>query len=89
MNLRTTERFRRAYAALPESVRRQARDAYRLFAQNPHHPGLRFKRVHATLPIYSARVNREYRAVGVRDGDEIVWFWIGAHDAYDQLLVRL
>lgn len=89
MNSRTTERFRRAYAALPEQVRQQAREAYRLFAQNPRHPGLRFKRIHPTLPVYSARVNREYRAVGVLDGGEIVWFWIGSHDDYDQLLARL
>jgi len=38
MKSRTTERFRRAYAALPEPVRRQARDAYGLFADNPQHP---------------------------------------------------
>ena len=89
MKSRTTERFRRAYITLPEQVRRQARAAYRLFAQNPQHPGLRFKRVHPTLPVYSARVNLDYRAVGVLDGDEIVWFWIGAHAEYHLLLSRL
>lgn len=89
MKSRTTERFRRAYAALPEQARQQAREAYRLFAQNPRHPSLRFKRVHSTLPVYSARVNLDYRAVGVLDGNAIVWFWIGAHAEYDQLLARL
>ena len=89
MRSRTTERFRRAYASLPEQIRRQAREAYRLFAQNPRHPSLRFRRLHPTLPVYSARVNLDYRAVGVRDGDEMVWFWIGAHAEYDQLLARL
>jgi len=74
MKSRTTRRFRQAYAALPEQVRRQAREGYRLFAQNPQHPSLRFRRVHATLPVYSARVNIDYRAVGIRDDDEIVWF---------------
>lgn len=89
MKSRTTRRFRQAYAALPEQVRRQAREAYRLFAQNPQHPSLRFRRVHATLAVYSARINIDYRAVGVRDGEEIVWFWIGSHGEYDQLLARL
>ena len=89
MRSRTTERFRRTYAGLPEQVQRQAREAYRLFAQNPQHPGLRFKRVHPTLPVYSARVNLDYRAIGVLDGDEIVWFWIGTHAEYDQLLACL
>jgi hypothetical protein len=85
----TTAGFRKALAALPASVRQQAREAYRLFKQNPQHPGLRFKRVHKTRSIYSARVNLDYRAVGVLDGDAIVWFWIGPHDQYMQLLKRL
>lgn len=89
MKSRTTARFRQAYGTLPEQVRRQARAAYKLFAQNPQHPSLRFKRVHPTLAVYSARINIDYRAVGIRDGDEIVWFWIGAHAEYDQLLARL
>jgi hypothetical protein len=72
MNSRTTERFRRAYAALPEQVRRQAREAYRLFEQNPYHPSLRFRQVHPTRPIYSARININYRVLGVRDGDDII-----------------
>lgn len=85
----TTERFRRALATLPASVRQQARDAYRLFRQNPQHPSLRFKRVHDTLPIYSARINLDYRVVGTLDGDEIVWFWVGPHDPYERLLKQL
>lgn len=75
-------------ARLPEDVRVRARDAYRLFEQNPNHPSLRFKRVHATRPIYSARIGLHYRALGVRDGDEIVWFWIGSHPDYDQFVSR-
>lgn len=74
MKSRTTERFRRAYAALSEQVRRQAREAYRQFAQNPQHPSLHFRRVHPTLPVYSARINIDYRAVRIRDGDEICGF---------------
>jgi hypothetical protein len=67
----------------------QARDAYRLFEQNPNRPSLRFKRVHASKPIYSARIGLHYRAVGIRDGDGIVWFRIGSHPDYDQLVSRL
>ena len=46
------------YRALPESVRQQARQAYSLFQQDPHHPSLRFQQVHPTRPIFSARVGR-------------------------------
>lgn len=85
----TTERFREAFADLPEHVQRQTRAAYRRFKHDPQHPSLRFRQVHPNRPIYSARVSRDYRAVGVRDGDTITWFWIGSHAGYDNLLGRL
>jgi hypothetical protein len=86
---RTTERFRSAFEALPEHIQQQAREAYRLFQANPHHPGLRFRQVHPIRPVYSARINRDYRAVGILTGDTIVWFWIGRHDDYERLLARV
>jgi hypothetical protein len=84
-----TSTFRTMFAQLPAQVQQQAREAYTLFRQNPLHPSLRWKRVHPTKPIYSVRVGRGYRAVGIREADEVVWFWIGSHAAYDQLLARL
>ena len=86
MKSRTTSRFRRAFAELPPDIQQRAREAYKRFQANPQHPGLRFKQVHASRPIYSVRVTLGYRAIGVREGDEIVWFWIGSHDEYDRLL---
>jgi hypothetical protein len=55
----TTERFRKAFKMLPERVRRQAREAYKLFEQNPYHPSLHFKPIHPTRPIYSVRISRD------------------------------
>lgn len=83
---RTTLGFRNALAQLPPQVRRQARRAYRCFARDPYHPSLHFKPVHATEPIFSVRISGHYRAVGLRTGEEIVWFWIGSHADYDRLL---
>lgn len=83
---RTTARFRSAFAELESRTKRQARRAYRLFKQNPHHPTLLFKKVHSSEPIWSVRIVGGYRAVGVRAEDEIVWFWIGSHADYDRLL---
>ena len=89
MTSKTTDRFRKAYAQLPEHVQRRAREAYRLFRDNPSHPSLRFKQVHAARPIYSARVGLGYRALAVRDDDTVVWFWIGTHADYDRLIRSL
>jgi hypothetical protein len=89
MNSRTTRQFHELLAAMPLRVRQQAREAYRLFQQNPAHPGLHFKKVHADPPIYSARVGIGYRAVGAVDGNTVVWFWIGSHADYERLLAGL
>jgi hypothetical protein len=86
---RTSERFRVAFGRLPGRVQDRAREAYRLFARDPAHPGLRFKAVHSALPIYAVRIGLGYRALGVRAGDEIVWFRIGSHADYDQLLRQI
>ena len=55
-------------------------------SKTPNHPSLRFKSIHPTRPIYSARVGLDYRAVGVRDGNDIIWYWIGSHAEYDRLI---
>ena len=89
MKSHTNPDFRRLFAALPQDVREQARAAYRLFRANPRHPGLNFKRIHASDRLVSVRIGRDYRAVGVlRASDEIVWFWIGPHAEYEKVLKR-
>ena len=89
MNSRTNRQFRGMFAMLPAHVQRQARESYRLFLRNPSHPGLHFKQIHPDPPIYSARVGISYRAVGVRDGDTMVWYWIGSHADYDTLIAQM
>jgi mRNA-degrading endonuclease RelE of RelBE toxin-antitoxin system len=83
-----TPRFRMLLASLPEDVRRQAREAYRLFSENPRHPSLRFKRVREDNPTHSVRIGARYRALGYFEGDTIVWVWIGTHAEYDRLLAQ-
>ena len=89
MRSRRTQRFQESFARLPPDIQAQAQQVYQLFRDDPGYPGLRFKKVHQTEPIYSVRVSRGYRAVGVLKDDVIVWFWIGSHSDYDRLLSRL
>ncbi len=89
MNSFLLPEFLALYRALPEQVRQQARQAYALFRQDPHHPSLRFRQVHPVRPIFSARVGLHYRAVGVREDNDIFWFWVGSHAEYDRLLNQL
>jgi len=89
MNSRRTRRFRELLAALPLNIRKQAAVAYRHFRDDPNHRGLHFKKVHPTLPIYSARINDDYRVLGQMRSNGIVWFWIGKHEEYERLLKQL
>jgi hypothetical protein len=83
---KTTEKFRTLYQSIPKPIQEKAKVAYQLWSDNPDHPSLRFKKVHTKLSIYSARIDLDWRAVGILDGDEVVWFWIGPHAEYEKLL---
>ena len=77
--------FWRAYERLAPSVKARARLAYQLFAQNPDHPSLRFKKLQGGDDFWSVRINEQYRTVGRRSGDTIEWIWIGTHNEFDNL----
>ena len=89
MTSRRTPRFKKAFNALPPDIKELARSAFRQFQENPSHPSLRFKQVHTTAPVFAARVGLHHRALATRDGDTLIWFWIGSHGEYDTLLKRL
>jgi len=83
---RATDAFWKAYRNLPDQVQQRARTAYRIWQENPSHPGLQFKQIHSTEPIYSVRIGLGWRAVGVRSGEAVVRYWIGSHADYDTLI---
>jgi hypothetical protein len=86
MNSQITEDFLACFARLPDAVKTLARKAYRLWRDNPFHPSLHFKQIHGHEALYSVRVGLGWRALGLREGDTITWFWIGSHADYDQLV---
>jgi len=83
---RTTKQFWNLYNALPADVQKRADRAYELWQNDPSHPGSQFKRVDPDEPIYSVRIGRDYRALGVLRDDIVTWFWIGKHEVYDRIL---
>jgi hypothetical protein len=89
MNSRTTERFWKCYAELPVTIRKQAKVAYKQFREDPYYPSLHFKQVHSTRPVFSVRITKDYRAVGIIQGEDIIWFWIGTHSEYNKILKQL
>lgn len=87
MNSKTLPSFWRCYHQLPADVRKTATDASRLFSSNPNHPSLRFSRMHWDPRYWYARVSRNYRAVGIVNGNTITWVWIGSHADFDKMFV--
>ena len=83
---KTTSKFRKKFANLPRETQKKSRETYKTFLKNPEHPSLMFKKVHPSLPIYSIRIDLDYRTVGVLSGDTISWFWIGNHDEYSRII---
>ncbi|MFN3982118.1 MAG: hypothetical protein ACK4SA_17215 [Caldilinea sp.] len=84
MKSATLPSFWAAYDSLDADIKRSARKAYRLWAQNPFHPSVHFKCIDREENIWSARVTRGYRALGVLEEDTVTWFWIGSHDEYER-----
>jgi len=76
MSSSTTKSFRSRFHKLPKNIRRLARKNFKLWLRNPRHPSLHFKKVGN---FWSAN----HRAVAIREGDLVKWFWIGSHDEYE------
>ena len=85
----TTSKFRKAFEKLPTEIQQRARQAYTIWKENPNHPGLHFKQIHETQPIFSVRVGLSYRAIGIKEEDVMVWFWIGSHEEYNNLIRQI
>lgn len=83
MNHHATTDFWNCYHQLPKEVQRVADAKYDLLRANSGHPSLHFKRVGR---LWSVRVGIGYRALAVESDDGPVWFWIGPHAEYDQII---
>ena len=84
---KTHENFWICHRALPLAIQELAREKFHLWQKEPFNPSFHFKELVAD--VWSVRINQNYRALGRQRGTLIVWFWIGTHAEYDQLLKRL
>jgi hypothetical protein len=81
---RTFPEFWRHYNNLSPEIQAQAREAFGLFRENPNQPSLRFKPLKGHGNAWSVRIGLHYRAVALRKGDTLRWFWIGSHAEFDK-----
>ncbi len=78
-----SSRFWSCYERLPENIRKLADKNFELLKADPQHPSLHFKRIG---DYRSVRVGLSYRALAVEVSDGLLWFWIGTHAEYDDLI---
>jgi hypothetical protein len=78
-----TASFWESYERLPTAIQQLADKNFELLKAYSDHPSLHFKKVG---PYRSVRVGIAYRALGIEDGEAVVWFWIGNHDEYERLI---
>jgi hypothetical protein len=77
--------FWKCYENLPEAIKELADKNYELLKLDPYHPSLHFKKIQN---YFSVRVGIKHRALGIETEDDVLWFWIGSHADYDQLIAR-
>jgi hypothetical protein len=83
VNHYTVKEFWDCYHRLPPEVQEVADKNFELLKTNPRHNSVRLKKVG---DWYSARAGSGYRALAIMDSGSLVWFWIGSHAEYDEMV---
>ena len=88
MEHRATSGFWNHYHGLPPHIRSSADKQFSLLKTNPKHGSLQFKKIgdRQGQGVYSARVTLSYRALAFQRPYGFLWFWIGDHETYENLL---
>jgi hypothetical protein len=84
-----TDSFRQNYGELAPDLKISVKRAYKLWLKNTHHPSLHFKKIHDQEPIWSVRVSKNYRVIGVMRDEKMIWFFVGTHAQYDKIIKKL
>ncbi len=84
MKSATLPSFWNAYQQLNSVIRQKARKTYIFWKDNPFHPSLHFKCINSQENIWSVRITKNYRAIGIFQDDTVTWIWIGSHDDYEK-----
>ena len=86
MNSFCSSKFWDCYNGLSEQIRDEAKESYVLWCKDSTAKSLYFKPVPNKAGWWSVRATKSHRAVGIKDGEDIVWFFIGNHDDYMRLI---
>ena len=79
----TNPAFWDCYDHLSRDIQLLADKNFALLKANPKHPSLHLKKVGN---YWSARIGKKHRALAIQSEERLIWFWIGTHAEYDELL---
>ena len=84
---KTTKAFRKSFRALTKEQRKAARDAFKIFKENPFDSRLKPHKIHNLSPrykvtIHSAVTEADLRALFYVDGSVVYSVDIGTHKIY-------
>jgi hypothetical protein len=84
---RAVERFWTSFYRLPAAQKEAARQAWRIFKENPFDPRLKTHRIHRLSAhygrtIYAVEIEGDLRSTFYLEGDTVVSLIIGTHDVY-------
>lgn len=85
MKSATLPSFWSSYSKLNDQAKKSARKAYSLWRENPFHPSLHFKCINSKAGLWSVRITRGYRALGIMEDYTVTWYWVGSHREYERL----
>jgi len=80
---KTTAGFWECFERLPAAVKRTAEKNFDLLTIDSLHPSLHFKKIGK---VWSVRIGLNHRALGIKDGQDFIWIWIGSHSDYDRMI---
>lgn len=79
----TAPSFWNCYHKLPLAIQVLADKNFEILKSNPQYPSLHLKKVGR---YWSARIGRRYRTLAVETETGLIWFWIGSHSEYDEMI---
>jgi hypothetical protein len=76
--------------ALPKLLEPVSDAVASMFRQAPGRPGSLLRRVHSGFPVYAFPLGSNIRFLGYyrSEEDQMIWFWAGAIDDYEELIRR-
>lgn len=89
MKSHLTNQFIKCFKLLPDRIKNLSRKNYKIWKNNHFHLSLCFKEAKENTNIYSIRVGIGWRALGIIEDNNIIWFWIGSHSDYNNIIDSL